>query len=204
MFYINTDKAPASEGEPKAFPFGRRPAATNHKYELSAPLPADWENKWHHVEACYDGKKMTVSIDKTEVAQMEAQGNIINAPFPVNIGRNEQTHGQDTHVYICDALMDNVVIADNSGQLLNLDFETEQQEGSYFSYGIGARTYGTISAGNLSDEEIGPARIMPVAECRQWYGRDLEQEPFPQHLLLQYDMGTLRGRRVPAAGHDHS
>lgn len=154
VFYINTDKAPASEGEPKAFPFGRRPAATNHKYELSAPLPADWENKWHHVEACYDGKKMTVSIDKTEVAQMEAQGNIINAPFPVNIGRNEQTHGQDTHVYICDALMDNVVIADNSGQLLNLDFETEQQEGSYFSYGIGARTYGTIWPDRTVQPEI--------------------------------------------------
>ena len=97
---------------------------------------------------------MTVSIDKTEVAQMEAQGNIINAPFPVNIGRNEQTHGQDTHVYICDALMDNVVIADNSGQLLNLDFETEQQEGSYFSYGIGARTYGTIWPDRTVQPEI--------------------------------------------------
>ena len=145
VFYINTDKD------------------TSHKYELAATLPNDWENKWHHVEACYDGKQMTVSIDRKQVAQMEAQGNIINAPFPVNIGRNEQTHGQDTQVYICDALMDNVIIADTSGQLLNLDFETEQQEGTYFSY---------------------PAHIMQAAECRQRYGGNLEQKPLPQHLLL--------------------
>ena len=153
MFYINTDKAPeGAQGDGR--PFGRRTAATNHKYELAAPLPGDWENKWHHVEACYDGRKMTVSIDNIQVAQMEAQGNIINAPFPVNIGRNEQTHGQDTRVYICDALMDNVVIADASGQLLNLDFETEQQEGTYFSYGIGARTYGTIWPDRTVQPEI--------------------------------------------------
>ena len=50
--------------------------------------------------------------------------------------------------------MDNVVIADNSGQLLNLDFETEQQEGSYFSYGIGARTYGTIWPDRTVQPEI--------------------------------------------------
>ena len=154
LFYINTDKAPATQGEGNGRLFGRRPAATNHKYELTAPLPADWENKWHHVEATYDGKQMTVSIDNAQVAQMEAQGNIINAPFPVNIGRNEQTHGQDTRVYICDALMDNVTIADKSGQLLNLDFETEQQEGTYFSYGIGARTYGTIWPDRTVQPEI--------------------------------------------------
>ena len=77
-------------------------------------------------------------------------------------------------------------------------------EAAYFTLGYGAALMDSFDLDNLSDEEIGPARIMPVAECRQWYGRDLEQEPFPQHLLLQYDMGTLRGRRVPAAGHDHS
>jgi hypothetical protein len=45
-------------------PFGRRPAATNHKYELTAPLPSDWENKWHHVEARYDGRQMIKPITK--------------------------------------------------------------------------------------------------------------------------------------------
>ena len=153
-FYINTDKAPAPQGADAARPGMRRSAATNYKYELQAPLPADWEENWHHVEAVYDGTQMTVSIDNAQVAQMDAQGNIINAPFPVNIGRNEQTHGQDTRVYICDALMDNVILSDASGQLLNLDFEKEQQEGTYFSYGIGARTYGTIWPDRTVQPEI--------------------------------------------------
>ena len=37
---------------------------------------------------------------------------------------------------------------------MNLDFETEQQEGSYFSYGIGARTYGTIWPDRTVQPEI--------------------------------------------------
>ena len=97
---------------------------------------------------------MTLSIDGTQVAAMDAQGNIINAPFPVNIGRNEQTHGQDTRVYICDALMDNVIISGKQGELLNLNFESEVLGDKYFSWGLGARTYGTIWPDRTVQPEI--------------------------------------------------
>ena len=149
-FYVNTDKVPESvlgKVDPNDFRALMRRAMSapkNYKYVVTAALPSDWEDNWHHVDAVYDGNRMTLSIDGKELASAEASGNIINAPFPVNIGRNEQTHGQDTRVYICDALMDNVVIADKSGELLSLDFESEQVGQPYFSYGIGARTYGTI------------------------------------------------------------
>ena len=149
-FYVNTDKVPESvlgKVDPNDFRALMRRAMSapkNYKYVVTAALPSDWEDNWHHVDAVYDGNRMTLSIDGKELASAEASGNIINAPFPVNIGRNEQTHGQDTRVYICDALMDNVVIADKSGELLSLDFESEQVGQPYFSYGIGGRTYGTI------------------------------------------------------------
>ncbi len=149
-FYINTDKAPEST-LPAADPDDARAmrrrmmsVPKNYRYILTAPLPTDWENKWHHIDASYDGKRMTISIDGVQVAETEAGGNIINAPFPVNIGRNAQTHGQDTQVYICDAMMDNVIISDESGELLHLDFESETLGDKFFTYGIGARTYGTI------------------------------------------------------------
>ena len=141
-FYINTNKSLEASWR------------GSERYELTAPLPSDWEQHWHHVVAQYDGGKgvMTLSIDgqQTECA---ASGRIINAPYPVNIGRNEQIHGAETNVHICDARMDNVGIFDcvsKSGEytpseaLLWLDFEQEQQGGKYYSYGIGARTYGTI------------------------------------------------------------
>lgn len=159
-FYINTDKAPASAmpkidpNDPYAMYRMAMMMPKNYRYILTAALPSDWEQHWHHVEASYDGKQMTLSIDGKQLAQAEAEGNIINAPFPVNIGRNEETHGQETNVYICDALMDNVVIADQFGELLHLDFEQEQAGDKYFSYGIGARTYGTIWPDRTVQPEI--------------------------------------------------
>lgn len=159
-FYINTDKAPESAmpkidpNDPRAAFRRAMTAPKNYRYVLEAPLPSDWEYNWHHVDAAYDGSRMTLAIDGRQLAGMEAEGNIINAPFPVNIGRNEQAHGQDTRVYICDALMDDVVISDNSGELLHLDFEGEEIGENYFSYGIGARTYGTIWPDRTVQPEI--------------------------------------------------
>ncbi len=169
VFYLNTNKAPAS-----AIPY----VDPNHpyyhwvlasvtpkfyKYSLTAPLPADWEQHWHRVVALYDGSKMTLSIDGSVLAETEAAGYIINAPFPVNIGRNEEVHGQETNVHICDALLDNVAICDKaveggaptpSEALLYLDFEQETLGNQYYSYGIGARTYGTIWPDRTVQPEI--------------------------------------------------
>ena len=87
------------------------------------------------------------------------KGNIRNTPFPVNIGRNAEIHGQETSVYICDAIIDQVGIFSKviSSDLLKnpspdlkkqaalwLDFEEIKTGGEFFSYGIGARTYGAI------------------------------------------------------------
>ncbi|MBO4754316.1 MAG: DUF4981 domain-containing protein, partial [Bacteroidales bacterium] len=168
-FYINTDKAPAS-ALPKVDPnhpyyayIVARMTPKSYKYTLAAPLPADWEQHWHNVVAQYDGTKMTLRIDGRQVAETEALGSIINTPFPVNIGRNEEIHGQETNVHICDALMDNVAIYDRAldaveqvaeSALLYLDFEEEQVGDNYYSYGIGARTYGTIWPDRTVQPEI--------------------------------------------------
>ncbi|SHE71499.1 beta-galactosidase small subunit-related protein [Dysgonomonas macrotermitis] len=126
---------------------------TNKKYILRVPLPSDWENKWHQLSGVYDGKEMAVYIDGNKVGTLAASGHITNFPFPINIGRNEEIHGQETDVYICDAILDNVGIFAksvlpgdyNSEQaVLWLDFEKEIDRGTFYSYGIGARTYGSI------------------------------------------------------------
>jgi beta-galactosidase len=126
---------------------------TNMKKTLTVPLPNDWEEKWHQLTAVYDGNEMSVYIDGTRAGTLEAKGNIKNFPFPVNIGRNAEKHGQETDVFICDALLDNVgIFADAvmpeqltaNKSVLWLDFEKETDNGSFYSYGIGARTYGSI------------------------------------------------------------
>ena len=125
---------------------------TDKKHSIYAPLPADWEYNWHEVTAVYDGNEMALYIDRQQLAVAKVSGNIRNFPFPVNIGRNAEAHGQETSVYICDALMDDVGIFDKAiasdfraeEAKLWLDFDKETNNGTFYSYGMGARTYGSI------------------------------------------------------------
>lgn len=126
---------------------------TDKAYRIKALLPEDWENNWHQVTATYDGQNMTIWLDGEVKVQGKASGNIQNFPFPVNIGRNAEIHGQETDVYICDAQLNNVGIFNNvfkpeqlqvDKAVLWLNFEQETDEGQFYSYGIGARTYGSI------------------------------------------------------------
>lgn len=132
---------------------------TRQKRKVQIALPENWENRWHHVVARYNGSAIILSIDGKESNPVSVSGNILNTPFPVNIGRNAEIHGQETSVYICDAIIDQVGIFPkviSSGLLQNptdelkrqaalwLDFEEITVGGEFYSYGIGARTYGSI------------------------------------------------------------
>lgn len=132
---------------------------TRKRFVSSVALPENWENNWHEITARYDGKEISLSIDGKQSAPVAVSGKIRNTPFPVNIGRDAELHGQETSVYICDAIIDNVrifneYIPDNQlnssseemkkKSCLWLDFGDIKEEGEFFSYGIGARTYGSI------------------------------------------------------------
>ncbi len=124
---------------------------TDGIHAVEASLPEDWEFGWHNVKAVYDGRQMKLYIDGKLGGTAEAGGNIRNLPYPVNIGRNAQSHICETTVPICDAMFDNVGIFDTcdcdlspGNSVLWLDFEEMKDEGTFYSYGIGARTYGCI------------------------------------------------------------
>jgi len=132
---------------------------TRSRKTVRIPLPEYWENNWHFVTANYDGKVMFITIDGKESDRQTVSGNIRNTPFTVNIGRNVEIHGQETDTYICDAIIDQAAIFRKNiepGLLrspspgikkeaaLWLDFEEIAIGGYFFSYGIGARTYGSI------------------------------------------------------------
>jgi len=135
-----------------------------NKVSLEGKLPSNWENNWHNVTAVYDGKSMKIFIDNNEVASQEAKGDIRNLPLSLCIGRSEEDKGQEVDYYICDALLDNVgVFADAVNPAdgfepekagLWLDFESETSEGTFYSYGIGARTYGSIWADRTPQPEM--------------------------------------------------
>jgi beta-galactosidase len=127
---------------------------TGAREVLTVDLPSDWQDVWHNVTAVYDGATMAVYIDGQLAGERSAKGNIRNLPLSLCIGRDEQRCGQETNEYICDAVIDNVGIFDKAvipsdgfnveESVLWLDFESESNEGTFWSYGVGARTYGSI------------------------------------------------------------
>ena len=142
---------------------------TSRKTVISAELPEDWINNWHHVAVVYDGRSVSLYIDNEKAAERELTGNIRNFPFPLNVGKNAETDGQQTSVYLCDAIIDQLAVFPKTvdvGDLfagkpelknsaaLWLDFEQEQNEGEFFSYGIGARNYGTIWPDRVPQPEM--------------------------------------------------
>lgn len=124
------------------------------RISLMGDLPDDWEGNWHNVCAVYDSEKMTIFIDSREVASRPASGRLRNLPLSVCIGRDEEKNGQDINEYLADALIDNAGIFadavtpdvgfDPRESVLWLDFEKETDEGTFYTYGAGARTYGSI------------------------------------------------------------
>jgi beta-galactosidase len=132
---------------------------TNSLNRLQAQLPVDWLHQWHHIGAVYDGNEMSLYIDFKPVANQKVTGNITNFPFPVNIGRNSETHDSETRDYLADAIIDEACIFNRaipvsrlenpSGELkkeaaLWLDFEEVTDHGTFFSYGVSSRVYGSL------------------------------------------------------------
>ena len=151
-FYINTARIYSSK-----------------KTVVSAELPSDWTQNWHHVAGIYNGKSISLYIDNKKVAEEPVTGNITNFPFPLNVGKNAETHGQHTTDYLCDAIIDQVGVFPEAIEIndlfaakpdlknraaLWLDFEQEENKGEFFSYGIGARTYGSISPDRVPQPEM--------------------------------------------------
>ena len=142
---------------------------TSRKNHVRAALPEDWTQNWHHVAGIYNGKTISLFIDNKKVAEKPVTGNIPNFPFPLNVGKNAETHGQHMSRYLCDAIIDQVGIFSKAIAIndlyasepdlknraaLWLDFEQEQNEGEFFSYGIGARTYGSIWPDRIPQPEM--------------------------------------------------
>jgi beta-galactosidase len=126
---------------------------------VSVLVPKDWENIWHHLAGIYDGKTLSIYIDGKLAGSKAFSGKITNKPFPVNIGRNAEIEGQEYSGRTSNARFDQVAVFNKAipvDQLLDpspalkneaqlwLDFEEVQYKGTFYSMGIGGRSYGLI------------------------------------------------------------
>lgn len=157
---------------------------TDRRFTLRAAAPQPWTGSWHHLAAIYDGETMALYIDEEKIGSREAAGGIANTPFPVNIGRNAELHGQEHPGQLCNALFDRVrifpAVLDIAGlqpddpklaarAVLWLDFERIEERGDFYSTGIGGRTYGLIWPDRRPQPELHqvkkagqPVRVEPL------------------------------------------
>ncbi len=149
-FYIYTNGNPNTRGGFAGF---SRNNNSGSKNILRVGLPYNWENNWHQLTAVYDGQEMSLYIDNDKKGSREVKGKIKNFPFTISLGRDSEVDGSETPGYMCDAMLDNVgifadaVLPGNSkpeNATLWLDFEKETNNGTFLSYGAGARNYGHI------------------------------------------------------------
>lgn len=126
---------------------------TKSKNILRVALPSNWENNWHQLTAVYNGEEMSLYIDNDKKGSKQVTGSIKNFPFTISLGRDSEVDGSETPGYMCDAMLDNVGIFTDAilpgnfkteDAVLWLDFEKETYNGTFLSYGAGARTYGHI------------------------------------------------------------
>ncbi len=152
-FYIYTDVSPNSGRGLDMMSLYMGRGNSGGKYTLRIGLPDNWENNWHQLTAVYDGKQMQLYLDNEKKGSKEASGKIKNFPFTISLGRDSEIDGSETPGYMCDAMLDNVGIfaeAVMPGSFkpeeaaLWLDFEKETGQGTFLSYGAGARNYGHI------------------------------------------------------------
>jgi beta-galactosidase len=57
---------------------------------VSAPHPADWVGREHHVAATFDGKALRLFADGKQLAEKAYTGQIRGSSYPVNVARNSQ------------------------------------------------------------------------------------------------------------------
>ncbi|MGK7394809.1 MAG: glycoside hydrolase family 2 TIM barrel-domain containing protein [Candidatus Cyclobacteriaceae bacterium M3_2C_046] len=130
-----------------------------------AKVPSDWNNQWHHLVASYDGEVLKFYIDQQLVAHTAHQGRIHHADFPLNIGRNAELHDSEHPGLLATAIIDEVKIYDQAftpeqlntagnALVLYLDFEQEQEQGTFYTTGLDGRTYGTIWADRTAQPEM--------------------------------------------------
>lgn len=128
---------------------------------LTVKVPDNWYGNWHQVVGIYNGEKIEMYINGILAGSKVHKGNIINRPFPVNIGRDLEEPDKLNTTRTNNACIDQVIIFNQALSIdqlsqpdqrlqkeavLWLDFDTvEEMKDNYYALGhTDARSYGLI------------------------------------------------------------
>lgn len=136
------------------------------RQSASCEVPNNWEGNWHHLAGIYNGTDLKLYLDGALLSIHKYDGNILNSPFPVTIGRDSENHESETNGMLSNAIIDQVRIykqaiafenlktmkAENA--VLSINFEEIKEEGDIVMTGLEGRTYGLIWADRTAQPEM--------------------------------------------------
>ena len=138
---------------------------------VSYKLPSGWYGKWHRITGIYDGKVASLWVDGDKKASHAFDQSIKNTPYPLCFGRNPelQTQGEysgrlssgtfdDIRVFAKALSMDKLQTQSantlDEDAVLSLNFEEVDTTGTFFSTGLGGRTYGMVWPNRIPQPEL--------------------------------------------------
>ena len=129
---------------------------SDKRYSVKYKVEKDFYGNWHHIAGIYNGSALKLFVDEKQVGQTGFNGNILDTPFPLCIGRDADTHDQGEFsgrlskmviddVRIFDKAVSVSELKNNTEQaVLALNFENDKKEGDFYAVGLGGRTYGIV------------------------------------------------------------
>ena len=120
-------------------------------HRLTARVPINWNQNWHHIAARYNGKEMAIFINGQKTASKDVTGKLIRNRFPFTVGKNNSINTEAWAGYISNSVVDDVrlhTVAREAAQLgftsslprdknlvLWLPLDESKTEGTFYSYG---------------------------------------------------------------------
>lgn len=136
------------------------------RHAATCEIPTNWEGAWHHLTGIYDGNELKLYVDGELKDTQSFEGNILNSPFPVTIGRDSENHESETNGMLSNAIIDQVRIYNRAipfeqlnamkptDAALYIDFEDIKADEEIYMTGLEGRTYGLIWADRTVQPEM--------------------------------------------------
>ena len=160
------------------------------QYRIDGYLARNWNFNWQHIVASYNGTEMMLLLNGKALASRTVSGKIDRSPHPVCIGKNHKKNHENKGWFVSNSIFDQVRIynkAINLADLLSsvnnqvnlpesvlwLDFDEQNVEGTFLSYGATPQGSGTM------DGVVSAYRV-PQPEAYQ-----MKQSHAPVHFRVQ-------------------
>ncbi|MFO7447990.1 MAG: glycoside hydrolase family 2 TIM barrel-domain containing protein [Ignavibacteriaceae bacterium] len=110
----------------------------DYRNSVTAAVPDNWVNNWHHINAVYDGKEMKLYIDEKLSGSKKNNWDLKYVHHPLNIGRNILVQHEQHTGWMSNCAIDDFKLykgTEEKDLILSLGFDEIFSKGKFVYYG---------------------------------------------------------------------